>query len=537
MTLRMLATAGLVSAFTLSALAPTVVAQDDLPKLEDLAKDRAVTFVSAGTLFVPGRNGSGPRLVSGEKHWLVYRRGELLGLVEQPEGGMKPGQPAKLLDYRKEHPDSFAMPGIVDADSRWFRAAKDMSDRSADPTAKATDGLETWQKGWKELLVDAGVTTVFVPTSVMAQTTGEGALIGLTTREPSVLADGALSWRLSSPQTSGTNLTRSNVTKGLAAAFSAARKYDEAKEKHAKSVEEFEKKRKEFLAYYKKNPLKKGEEVKTAAPQPTRARRGRLPRTAEELERLLQRVPPAMRDRVRKQMEAQMKAAADAEKAAKAKAAAAAKPAKPDPKAGTAKKAPPKPTRPKPFKRDEKNEALLRVLAGKSALRIEVHRAGEIKALLDLAEEESIERIVIVGATEAWKVAKDLRVAGAQVVLRPEALPTKGFDTLPEQLAASAAKLTAEGVAVAFGSAGRARGRNLPLVAARAVANGMDETDALQALTQGGIEMSGVAPETSVDTGIVVWSGHPLATTSRPIAVVRGRRAQKLSTSEGEGNK
>lgn len=515
-------------AFTLTGLTAQAA---KTPSLADLLRDRSVTIVRAGSLFMPGVEGRGPQLVSGDKHAIAYRRGKLIGLVEVGADAMPKGARAKVLDYRSKHPGSFATPGFVDADSRWFRNTSDISDRRPNPTAKAGEALELWQQGWGELVSDGGITSLFIPASVASQSSGAGTLVSVAGTAPRPVADGALAWRMSSPQTRGTNLTRSSVTKSLATSFDAARKYDEAKDKYKKALEDFAKKRKEFLAYYKKNPLKQGEEIKAAPPKPTRSRRRGLPRNKEELEAFLKRVPPAMRDRIRKQIEARMKAAADAAK--KASAATAKKPSKPaaTKKPTSSKKAPPRPKRPKKPKVEPVKEAMLAVLAGKSVLRVEVHRAAEIRALLRIAKEEGIERLVIVGGTEAWKVAEDLRVAGASVVLRPETIPG-GFDTLPDQIAASAAKLAAEGVPVAFGSAGRERGRMLPLMAARAVSQGMEESSAMQALTQGGIEASGLSK--SVDTGIVVWSGNPLAITSRPLEIVQGRRTRSLARRTGD---
>ena len=529
---RMLRTAGLASALLLLgilSLPDSLVAQaSKVPELSKLLKDRSVTLVRAGTLFVPGKNGRAPRLVDGKKRWLVYRKGKLLGLVQEPKTPVEISRSqlrAKLLDYSKEQPQSFAGPGFVDADSRWFRSTNDLMDRQSNSTTNAVDALEIWQKGWQDLLTQSGVTSVFVPASVNAQSSGAGALITIATRKPEVLAQGALGWRLSSPQTKGTNLTRASVVKGLSAALSSARKYGEAKDKYKKDLEEYAKKRKTFLAYYKKHPLKKGEQIKSATPKPKRRRRSRLPKDKAELERMLKRVPPAIRERLRKQMEARMKAAAA--QAAKEKAAAASTKKPASSKSGS-KQAPAKPKRPKKPKHDPAKEALLRVLTGKSLLRIEVHRAGEIRALLTLAKEEGIDQVTIVGGSEAWKTIKELRVSGASVVLRPEKLPSKGFATLPEQLASSAARLAAENIPVAFGSAGRARGASLRLLAARAVARGMQESQALQALTQAALESSGLSAAQEVDPGLVIWSGNPLASSSHPIALVRGRRVRKF---------
>ena len=156
--------------------------------------------------------------------------------------------------------------------------------------------------------------------------------------------------------------------------------------------------------------------------------------------------------------------------------------------------------------KDPVKEELLRILDGKRTLRIEVHRHREIEAVLALAKKFEIADITLVGATEAWKVAKAIRSAGARVVLSPQN-PPSSFDTLPEHHAANAAKLASAGVPVAFGSAGKESGAFLSLIAARAVAHGMSEAQALQALTQNSLEACG---STKTDLGVVVFSNHAL---------------------------
>lgn len=540
---RTLQVAALVSATTSFSLCAAAQVSSQVPAAEvpaaqgpDLAallRDRSVTLVRASKLFVPGKDGADPTYIDGQKHWLIYKDKQIQGIVREPDTPVEIAQSelaARLVDYSKSHPQSVAVPGFVDADSRWFRNPRDLGDRGADPTASAADALETWQEGPEELLTQAGISVLFVPAALEAQASGKGALVSLASQQPSLLSEGAMQWRLSSLNTRGSNLTRGDVVKGLASAFDAARKYAEAKEKYEKDLADFEKKRKDFLAYYKKNPLKKGEKVEESksAPAP-RQQRGRLPQTKEELEQMLRSVPPAMRDQIRARLEAQMKEAAEAAK----KAAGEAAPDKKDDAKTDTKKAPPKPARPKAPPVEAAKEAMLRVLAGKEALRVEVHRADEIRALVEVLAKEGVERVTILGGTEAHMVTKELRSIDATVVLRPETLPATGFDALPEHMAASAKRLSDEGIRVAFGSAGTTSGRALPFLAARAVAFGMNEGLALQALTGNGIEASGA--EGIVDPGIVIWSDDPLATTSTPVAIVRGRLERKLATpSRGE---
>ena len=523
-----IATVGALLSLALSS----VTAQDtkaasspskDDAQIRKLAASADVVLVRAAHVFVPGRDGKTPRIHKGEKAWLAYRGGRWLGLFAEPADGLGDDPKAKVLDFTKDHPESFAMPGLVDADSRWFKSSADISDSRAAANARSRDSLELWQKGWKEL-PRRGVTTVFVPASTSASLSGQGALVGLDPETGAKgLRDGALLSRVSSLQSRGNNLTRKAVTRSLESSFEAAKKYKEAKDKWKKSLEEYKKKRKEFLAFYKKNPLKPGQKAPSSTPtrRSSLGRRRGVPRTKAELEKMLERFPPAVRDRMRQRLEAMMKAQADAAK----KAGAAKKPttAKPDAKKSS-KKAPPRPKYPKPPKKDPVKEELLRILDGKRTLRIEVHRHREIEAVLALAKKLEIADITLVGATEAWKVAKAIRSAGARVVLSPQN-PPSSFDTLPEHHAANAAKLASAGVPVAFGSAGKESGAFLSLIAARAVAHGMSEAQALQALTQNSLEACG---STKTDLGVVVFSNHALASDARAICITRGREVRML---------
>ncbi|MDP6424245.1 MAG: hypothetical protein QGG14_05845 [Planctomycetota bacterium] len=498
-------------------------ATKDAAALRKLLGDASVTLVRAGKLFLPGKLGKTPRIVDGKKSWLAYRAGGVVGLFAAPDQPLEIAAnevKAKMLDF-SDKPDSFAGPGLCDADSRWFVASD-----AGDLSVGAKGQLEIWQEGWKDLVLKSGITTVFVPAGGAVGTSGPGVLVKLDPEKGATQLGrpGASYYQLERLATRSTNLTRGAVVKSLRKALEGAKNYKKADEKWKKDFEAYQKKRKDFLAHYKKNPLKAGEEVKAAPARPTRRGRGRgrIPRTKEELEKMLERVPPAMRDRIRKQMEARMKAAAD-----KAKADAAKAPkktgdkAKPDDK----KKAPPRPKYPKKPKHDRTKEALLRILDGKTVLRIEAHRAAEIKAVTKLALEFKLPRIVLVGATEAFKAADELRKAGALVVITPQTLPRQGMDTLEEHFAANAAKLAAAGVPVAFGSRGKEQGAMLSLYAARSVAHGMPEAQALQALTQNAIDAAGTS---KVDTGMVVFSANPLSPTAHVLCLIRGSQVVRL---------
>ncbi len=91
-------------------------------------------------------------------------------------------------------------------------------------------------------------------------------------------------------------------------------------------------------------------------------------------------------------------------------------------------------------------EALLPVLDGKLPLVLSAHRASDILEAVRFGQEEKI-RVVIVGGSEAWLVAADLKKAKVPVVLVPSNQVPGSF----EQLRARddlATKLSEAGVSV-----------------------------------------------------------------------------------------
>lgn len=517
-----------VEATTKTAAASTAPRASEA-EIRQLLGNATVTLVRANQVFLPGEGGKAPRLVDGTDAWLVLEAGKVTGLVREPAEPVEiapDAVKARMLDFTKDHPQSFAMPGLVDADSRWFLSSEDQRDKGTNAAVRAADLLETWEEGWEGLVREGGVTTVFVPASTASQSSGPGALVSLDIEHGARIQSnkGAVYFSLATLATKGTNLTRHSVAKALKTALEDAKKYREAQEKWQKDLQEYKKKRVAFLEYYKKNPLKPGEKVKEE-PGQRRGRRGRGgrrgPMTKEQLERMLERIPPAQRERFRKRWEERMKrmkeeAAAQAKESATPKADA----TKKDPK-----KAPPRPAYPKKYVQDKAKEALLRVLDGKLALRVEAHRASEICALLEVAREFELAKLILVGATEAWRVAADLRLAGVAVVLSPHSLPDRGLELLDEHWATSAAELAAHGVRVAFGSAGKRRGRWLPVFAARAVAHGMPLEQALQGLTQNALYASGVDGQTA---GVVVFSEEPWSAATKVLCVAKNRGVQML---------
>lgn len=151
-------------------------------------------------------------------------------------------------------------------------------------------------------------------------------------------------------------------------------------------------------------------------------------------------------------------------------------------------------------------EALGGVIAGRVPLVVTANRASDLRLAMRLKDDFDI-RMVISGGAEAWMVADELAEDGIPVIVNSTAnLPT--MDGLGASLR-TAGMLRAAGVEVLL-PGGRAMTHNAGL----AVANGMDHSAALRAVTLGPATVFGVAGEMgSLEQGkvadVVVWSGDP----------------------------
>jgi imidazolonepropionase-like amidohydrolase len=444
--------------------------------------------------------------------WLAFQGNKMLGYFESSLLPKDVKIAATQFDAAGMSAGAWLTPGLVDANSHWFRDSADLGDSKADATTQARQSLVTWQEDWEQLLVRGGVTKLWVPASLRGSIGGQGALLDLVPSRGPRLATrkSALDIRISTPGSSGSSLARNSAAEGLKKQFEAAKKHREAQEKFDKELEEYKKKRKEFLAYYKKNPLKPGQKAPSAASSgSSRGRSGTRTRFRPTPEQMaeLRKLPPQQRMAAMRKMMQEAAAKANTAK-------------KPEPKKeekGGSKKAPPRPKYPKKPKDNPVLDELLRVLDGKLAVRVEAHRKGEILALIELMNEFDIRDWTLLGATEAYDVAKQLRQGGVPVVLMPQGLDPRRFDAMAEHMPQLAAKLANAGVEVSLATASKDASADLRLLAARAVAWGMKESDALAAISANALRSTpGGGSE-----DVVVWSGHPLDPASRPIAIVR----------------
>jgi imidazolonepropionase-like amidohydrolase len=186
--------------------------------------------------------------------------------------------------------------------------------------------------------------------------------------------------------------------------------------------------------------------------------------------------------------------------------------------------------KPRPPKHDEDAEVVARVVNGELPLVVQVHRAAEIRGLLDATRRFDRLRLVLAGATDAAAFADTLAERRIPVLVWPAPLGEGAPDELDGQDLSLAARLAEAGVPVLIGS-GVAPGatRDLPLLAALAIGHGLEREKATEALTLGAARAFDLADrvgsvERGKDADLLLLDGDPLESTTRVLYVVAGGR-------------
>jgi hypothetical protein len=155
-----------------------------------------------------------------------------------------------------------------------------------------------------------------------------------------------------------------------------------------------------------------------------------------------------------------------------------------------------------------------------------VHRAADILRVLQFAKDRNI-KAIINGGAEAWMVADRLAAEEIPVVLNPLQNLPSNFDMLGSRLD-NAALLDAAGVTVVFSAGDSHNARKLRQMAGNAVANGLEHSAGLAALTSNAAKVFAVKDDFgSLVEGkradVVLWSGDPLeVTSSAELVIVNG---------------
>jgi imidazolonepropionase-like amidohydrolase len=188
--------------------------------------------------------------------------------------------------------------------------------------------------------------------------------------------------------------------------------------------------------------------------------------------------------------------------------------------------------------------ALVPVLTGRQLLLVHVERASDILQVLGLRREFPNLRMVLVGATEGWTVAEEIRASGVPVIANALVDLPASF----EQLAATQSnfgRMQAAGIKVAMGTINedetrmvqvtRQNAGNLVALTKVPGATGLSWGEALAAITSRPAEALGMGGEIgSLRPGrradVVLWDGDPLETTSIPQMVMIDGVQQPLDT-------
>ena len=187
--------------------------------------------------------------------------------------------------------------------------------------------------------------------------------------------------------------------------------------------------------------------------------------------------------------------------------------------------------------RDLGLETLGRVLRKEIPLRAHAHRTDDIMTAVRIAREFNVD-LVIEHCTEGHKIAAELAEYGYPAVVGPS-LINRAKVELKDKTFKTPGVLAQAGVKVALMTDHSVTPiEQLPLCAAMAVKEGMDEEEALKAISINPAEILGVADrvgslEVGKDADIVIWSEHPFNLLARPICVMINGEIVKPEDSSG----
>ncbi len=183
-------------------------------------------------------------------------------------------------------------------------------------------------------------------------------------------------------------------------------------------------------------------------------------------------------------------------------------------------------------KPSRKEQVMFALLSGDKPLLAHVDRATDILALLKLKQEYKLD-LVLVGASDAVLVRDEIAKANVVVMISAVAnLPTS-FDSLHNSLA-NVAKLTKAGVKVIITNSGESHNINqLRFDAGIAVANGIEKTTALAAITANvadTFKLNSGRIAVGKDADLVLWSNDPFEISTKVDAMWINGQAMSLQS-------
>lgn len=191
-------------------------------------------------------------------------------------------------------------------------------------------------------------------------------------------------------------------------------------------------------------------------------------------------------------------------------------------------------------------DALLRVLDGQVPLLVHVERAVDIRNVLALVREYPRLKLVLVGVTEGWLVARELAAARVPVIAAALADLPANFENLAAT-ESNVGRMRAAGVPVALAATGASGGDhvlrqfagNLVAIARIPGATGLDWGQAFASISSAPAEAIGLGGEIgSLRAGrradVVIWDGDPLELSSVPVATWIDGRPQPMHSRQTE---
>lgn len=172
--------------------------------------------------------------------------------------------------------------------------------------------------------------------------------------------------------------------------------------------------------------------------------------------------------------------------------------------------------------RDLQWEAMARVVDGEIPVFVHAGSLAELRSALDFLDDEGIQKAVVVGGEDAWRLADELKRRDIPVITGTTlALPGRLHEPYDEAFRLPA-RLWKAGVRFAIDDGGTSptSARNLPYVAAMAAAFGLPREEALKAITAYPAEILGVSDlvgtlEPGKAADLVVTDGDPLELTTK----------------------
>jgi imidazolonepropionase-like amidohydrolase len=161
-------------------------------------------------------------------------------------------------------------------------------------------------------------------------------------------------------------------------------------------------------------------------------------------------------------------------------------------------------------------KALIPVVKGELPLLVTANRGSDILQALAIKERYQQVNLVLVNATEGWRVAEQIAAAQVPVILNPENNLPGGFDQIGATLE-NAARLHKAGVLIAIGMDTH-NIRLAPQHAGNAVANGLPHAAAIASLSLNIAKIFGLSDTLGSltpgkEASLVIWSGDPLEVT------------------------